>query len=574
MISNKLLLLCAVVAPLHAQVLFTPAESGGGGASAAWTPELDLNEKLWLDWNADDLADGAVATWADAAGGEDATQATGANQPTKDATGVIFTGTDSLSIPFQTEPWRAHRAVVIIFKAAVDAATHADGFLFSFNGQSGTASHRSPGLVYDRVADTYMVQWGATETNGNTAVAKGDDADWHVIIARRVDGQAFASIDGGAEVASAATNLVLWRDTGAEPVGIIGDVNATGIDWTLKRLMVIQGELTDDEVDRIAGWAMWSVDQEADLPMGHPYRDEPPVRSSFTQTLDTTSYADFQAIETWWDATNIGNELETNYGDAIAPLIAGLSEVFRDDFTSDTITDEITGTGPWYAPVHNSSTAAAQSRRPAQLPDVYTQSGSEVVITMQESAEVYYSGAFQSTNLDGRGNTWNPADGPLYIEASVRASPGNDIASWPAILVKGNTEYFYRTTTRLEIDIVEQYNVDPTGHHQSLHLWPALRNYGGRLDSHEYTSNYTGMVGGTPWGATDLFDNAYHEHGLYIDSDWMIYTFDGLELSRTPTLPDFMQPLHILVSLAMLQSEAASASGNYELGIDWIRVLQ
>jgi hypothetical protein len=548
--------------------------AGSGGSNRVWSPELDLNEKLWLDWNADDLADGAVSTWADAAGGESATQATGANQPTKDATGVVFSGTDSLSIPFQTEPWRAHRAVVIIFKAAVDAATHADGFLFSFNGQSGTASHRSPGLVYNRVDDTYLVQWGASDTNGDTAVPKGDDTKWHVIISRRVAGRAYTSIDGGSEVVSAATNLVMHRDTGAEPVGIIGDYNATSIDWTLKRLMVIQGELTDDEVDRIAGWAMWMLGRQAELPVDHPYLNAVPRRSAFVQPLETTSYADFQDIETWWDATNIGNELETNYGEAIAPLIAGLSEVFRDDFTSDTITDEITGTGPWYAPVHNTSTGEAIRRRPAQSPDVYTQSGSEVVITMQQVGGTgsYYSGAFQSVNLDGRGTTWSVANGPIYFEASVRATPGDDIGNWVALWVKGTTEFFFQTTTRLEIDFVEQYNVDPSGHHQALHLWPAARNYAGRLATHEFTGNYTGLIGGTPWGATDLFDNAYHEYGLYIDEDWMIYTFDGLELSRTPTLPDFMQPLHILVSLAMING--AGSSGNYELGIDWIRVLQ
>lgn len=72
----------------------------GGGGAGAYTPASDPLTLLW--WDPETLADGAVASWVDSVAGVEATQGTGAAQPTKSATviggfpGVTFDGGDSL----------------------------------------------------------------------------------------------------------------------------------------------------------------------------------------------------------------------------------------------------------------------------------------------------------------------------------------------------------------------------------------------------------------------------------------------------------------------------------------------
>jgi hypothetical protein len=544
----------------------------------AWNPETDLNEKVWLDWDPADLTNGAVATWADGAGAVSATQATGGNQPTKDSTGVVFSsGTKNLVVPNQSTTGRQH-AFVAVFKAAVATATSADGALFSFNGSAGSAPHRSPAVFYDRGADTYNVFRSMSDyANTFLALPAGDDANTHVIVSRVVDGVHYASIDGGTELVSTSSNVVVERDN-LSATGIIGDYNATTIDWTLKRLMILQGEISADEVARIQGWA--KATYGATLAGGHPYFSSAPRRSLFVNDFVGNTLADWVVIDAFWDHASPETTIEQNYGDAIAPLIAGLSEVFRDDFTSDTTRDDDTGTvsaqntAQWFTPVQDFSSGDLVLQKPGGTPDVISQTGSELTISLVKSGDQWYSTNLTSINRDGRGNTWNQAAGPIYFEVRYSCDDGGEPA-WPSFWVKDANEFNWRTVPRTEIDVIEAYggpNGDPDGHHQSLHTWPATRTYAGRIDSHEFQSNYTGLTGGTPWGAVELFDGAMHTYGLYIDEDWLIYTFDGLELMRAPSRPDMFRPLYILLSL--WKWEASATTGTATMTFDWVRVLQ
>jgi hypothetical protein len=96
--------------------------------SRLWSPEFDLNEKIWLDWNAALLPDGVVASCTDSAGGVVAAQAVTANRPTMSAAagGVTASGGGtSLVVPNQSSsnPSRFHRAFALLFKFDITNAT-------------------------------------------------------------------------------------------------------------------------------------------------------------------------------------------------------------------------------------------------------------------------------------------------------------------------------------------------------------------------------------------------------------------------------------------------------------------
>jgi len=92
-------------------------------------------------------------------------------------------------------------------------------------------------------------------------------------------------------------------------------------------------------------------------------------------------------------------------------------------------------------------------------------------------------------------------------------------------------------------------------------------------------SNYLGLGNASSyshWGTTpiDLFDNQYHVYAAMVTPEWVITYFDDLEVARFPTPVEMMQPLWVLVDLAMKSSEAANAAGVYELVVDYVRVYQ
>lgn len=548
-----------------------------GGGQAQFAIE-ELNEKIWYDWNADDLADGAVASWEDAAGGLTTVQATGNRQPTKTADGVVFsTGTKYLTIPGISGTPHSRRAFVILFKADLANTANSAGGLFSFNGTGDVSpSRRTPGLRYVKEPATYITRWyGNAAGLGDVTLPAGDPEDWHVIISRRVDGVNRSSIDGQDEVLSDEDNLILVHvDTPND--GFLGDHSTTTIDATIKRLMILQGDMTDDEVDRVAGWAMWEMGMQANLPSEHPYKNAPPTTSPYVNPFVGNSAEDWVELEEYWEESG-GDppETESNTGELIAPLLEDFTEVFRDDFDSLTVTDDNDAPedSDWFAPVQTDVGGDALPISPDASPTVYSHSGSELTITMQNSSG-WKTGNLVSVNLDGRGNTWDPSEHPTYFEVRFRNSPGNDVASWAAFWLKAQEEFRMRTVPRTEIDIVEVYNGDNNGHHASYHNWPAQRQYAGRLHSHEWVSNYrsTGAAGTWPDKPVDMFDDEHHTYGMLIDDTWAIWTFDGREVVRTPVRPDMLRPLYMLISLAMYDD--AGAADTYTMTLDWVRVLQ
>jgi len=536
-------------------------------AGAPWHPGV-LGERVWLDWRAEDLAEGPVAAWRDRAGGVVAGQSEAAKRPRKLASGeVAFDGRgQNLILPQQGRAYLAHRAVMILFRLDHTASKTPGGSLFYVNGLGG-AQARQPAVGY--AAGALEAHWrGPKSDYANAMPLRGDATDWHCLVSRRVDGRHHASLDGAPELVTGA-NICLDRNR-SRAKGRIGDPRARSAPWAADCILVLQDELGEAQARKLMGWAMWRRGAQARLPADHPYRHVPPTveGGDIAVPFAESSEADWAAIRAYWDQKDIARELEQRLG---RPLdLRGYKMVFEDHFTRMSITDEVTGTGPWWSPVHGQATGKARQARIGEDPPVFVQSGSELTIRMQKDRRGWKSGVFTSVNLNGRGNTWKYG----YFECRARASKGNGFSSWPAFWVKSVNEFFRLTESRLELDIYEGYNADPKGHHQAYHNWPAARRVEGRLRRHRYVGNYTGLTK-QQWGhAVDLFDDRFHTYGMMVEEDWVSFYFDGRELSRFPTPIEAKQPLFILVDLALLPHQAKKAEGTYEFTLDYVRVYQ
>jgi hypothetical protein len=560
--------------------LFAPGSGMGtvllAKNSQLWEPLFDLNELVWNYWNSASLSDGPVSSWTDVAGGFVASQATGANQPTKSAAsgGVVFTQGVNQFLTFAGDgsAIRHYRTVCLLFQANVAAAPATDGSLVHVNGSANL-----PVLLYNGgVTNTFEVQWN-NDSNYAMSVANPADNVWHCLICRRVNGVAYTSIDGGTEVASIGNNLVLNVASAASQ---IGDIRTNSIGWICKSLMFLQGELTTAQLQSLQGWAMWSMGVQGNLPGGHPYASAAPLTAPFVNPWTENNDATWTNIITpnGIDATQRGTALD----------LTGLTQIWRVDFNSTSdIADEITGplptpgAGPLYAPVQVSAGIGVE-QRPASLPSVMSVSGGTAIINVTYQSPNWYTTNLCSVNLDGRGTTFNPKLGPIYFEASIKADITQLGPLYISFWFKDATEFLYSTMQRIEIDVIEAYfdYTSPTGtsnfqSHCTYHNWSPSRPYDSRM-VHDYTLGHITTLNPTAapgWPTTtNLFDGNFHTYGAMLNATNLIYYVDRFEVQRQPLYADMNRPMWTLLS-AQVWEDTAETTTPTEI-TDYVQVLQ
>jgi hypothetical protein len=137
------------------------------------------------------------------------------------------------------------------------------------------------------------------------------------------------------------------------------------------------------------------------------------------------------------------------------------------------------------------------------------------------------------SSVDKHGNGFSIALG--YFECLMKLPPGPGV--WPAFWLAGITGLDkHRTRDSVEIDVVEEYGVDSTIAHQHVHVW----NPRGR-ESHSVGNSSTveGMTSG------------FHLYGCLVAQDFIHFYFDDVEVWKTPTPNEALEPLYIMVDLAL-----------------------
>lgn len=117
-----------------------------------------------------------------------------------------------------------------------------------------------------------------------------------------------------------------------------------------------------------------------------------------------------------------------------------------------------------------------------------------------------------------------------YFEIECKLPPGP--GTWPAFWLAGIND-----KPGAEIDVFEYYGHAPASFHANVHVW-----YDGRQTFGD------GKVVPIPAGSATADFNRY---GVSIDPQWVVFYFNRTEVWRTPTRPEYKQPLYILVDLGL-----------------------
>jgi beta-glucanase (GH16 family) len=252
-----------------------------------------------------------------------------------------------------------------------------------------------------------------------------------------------------------------------------------------------------------------------------------------------------------WDGSHKGKSLD----------LTGYTKTFEDNFDSlSTVTDGVSGSGPWYAPARP-DTSVAHFLSPSQTPVTFSiDTPGVLTITMQKVNTSWYSGHIQTVNTTGHGFAQRYG----YFEARMAFEKA---VSWPAFWLYTPKAYEGPAQARAEIDVIEAYgDADYDGYHMAVHRHS--------LESSYHKGNYSGLSSTQNmaiWGWNDMFDGQFHRYGCLVTPDWIIIYLDGKELSRFPTYPEAKLPLYMRVTLAMQDSFVASATSPTRLRVDYVR---
>jgi hypothetical protein len=135
------------------------------------------------------------------------------------------------------------------------------------------------------------------------------------------------------------------------------------------------------------------------------------------------------------------------------------------------------------------------------------------------------------SSVDPKGEGFSQRLG--YFECRAKFPKGKGV--WPAFWLLGQAQLVDRAKTQIEIDVVEFYGVGPNALHTTVHLWYP--------DAKHWAEGHPSIVE----GMTDEF----HNYGVMVTEDDIIFYFDGVELRRMATPEEAKVPLYILVNLAL-----------------------
>ena len=160
----------------------------------------------------------------------------------------------------------------------------------------------------------------------------------------------------------------------------------------------------------------------------------------------------------------------------------------------------------------------------------FATSGTMLRIEARKGADGrWQSGLIASRDRDGAGGA-GFAQLFGYFEIDAKLPPGPGV--WPAFWLVG-----INPVPRAEVDVFEYYGVAPDEFHANVHVWADdARKFG---DGH--------VVPMPPGSAS----GAFNKYGVLIDDAWVTFYLNRREVWRTPTRPEFKQPMYMLADLAL-----------------------
>jgi hypothetical protein len=241
--------------------------SGGGGGPVLWTP-AQIATAVWLD-----AADAStivlngsnVSQWTDKSGnGAHATQATAANQPAYEATGLnglpvlTFPGGDFMTF---SSAIANYRSVAIVY-SQTDTRNYST-FLGSLVGSNSAAFHGDDGSPQHVFHPSFTAPETRNGINRHNGTSIGDGTT----TLRPATPVFSLHIPTAEQPSRGLTNLGSDRASaaGRSITGIIAEVIIDNVAWDQATYETVEGYLA------------WKWGLQANLPGGHPYKSAAPT---------------------------------------------------------------------------------------------------------------------------------------------------------------------------------------------------------------------------------------------------------------------------------------------------------
>ncbi|MDR2754989.1 MAG: glycoside hydrolase family 16 protein [Planctomycetaceae bacterium] len=124
-----------------------------------------------------------------------------------------------------------------------------------------------------------------------------------------------------------------------------------------------------------------------------------------------------------------------------------------------------------------------------------------------------------------------------YFVARMKMPVGQGV--WPAFWLASAYDRTNKTAGAdgsVELDVVEYYGHFPNSYRTAQHVWEPKPHQG------------AGMTITTKPNEPSL---GFHDYGVMVKKDFIVYYFDGIEIWKQPTPPEHNKPLMLLVNLAL-----------------------
>ena len=195
-------------------------------------------------------------------------------------------------------------------------------------------------------------------------------------------------------------------------------------------------------------------------------------------------------------------------------------------------------------------------------PSVAWQGWGQMFVSPYVKNGVWYGGMVASVDTTNDA-TANPPNGfykaaPAYWEASLQLPRGRD--AWPAFWLDDlqACNRYNKYENEVEIDIGEWYGNNIDRQEISIHL---KDKYGNGLPA-PHTAVQLSALADRP-----------HVYGCWILPDLTHFYVDGVEIWNTPTLPEMLHPLFVMVDYALQDRSftGVSYSPPQTMSVQWIR---
>ena len=241
--------------------------------------------------------------------------------------------------------------------------------------------------------------------------------------------------------------------------------------------------------------------------------------------------------------------------------LKGFRLTFEDQFRDLSIGPSGGGTR-WFAPVHKDFGEAHFLPNGPGGPFSRARAGvfgDALKVEARKTPSGWTGGLIQTVDESGRG--FSQRFGYFEMRAKLPRGPG----TWPAFWLLTQPPLVDDSIDRGEIDVLEQYGDEPDRLHMSVHLWPPLGWNAGGLAKHWYQSKKLTLLG--------LSDD-FHRFGVLVTPQVVRFYYDGRALADFPSLPEYRQPLYVLVNLTMHEKGVARATSPQAMLVDYVRVYQ